>query len=69
MGFSHPHKVRTMKNGVIIYLEDTEHGNVRVLAEVVGRPDQSKELADDIMISVMATAHEGLAHLTPQELQ
>ena len=69
ISFSHQHKVLAMKNGVIIYIEDTECGNVRVTGEVVGQPDQSKELADGILVKVMAHAHDALAYLTPQALQ
>ena len=58
-----------MQNGVIIYIEDTEDGNIRIFGRVVGQPDQSKELADDILIQAMAEAHEALAYLTPQALQ
>lgn len=58
-----------MENGVIIYLEDTEGGNIRVLGKVVGNPDQSKELADDILINLMADAHGECLHVAPQSLQ
>ena len=69
ISFIHQHKVLIMENGVIIYIEDTEFGNVRILGKVVGNPDQSRDLADDILVRLMANAHDGLAHLTPQELQ
>ncbi len=66
---SHPHKDVAMKNGVIIYLEDTENGNVRVLGEVVGNPDQSRELADEVLVKLMVAAHEPLMHYLPTSLQ
>ena len=43
-----------MENGIIIYLEDTEGGNIRVLGKVVGNPNQSRELADEIMLNLVS---------------
>lgn len=36
-------------NAVAIYLEDAGDGVIRVSAQLIGQPDQSKELADDIL--------------------
>ena len=36
-------------NAVAIYLEDSEDGIIRVSAQLIGHPDQSKELADEIL--------------------
>ena len=52
--FRRPHKDVAMENGIIIYLEDTEGGNIRVLGKVVGNPNQSRELADEIMLNLVA---------------
>lgn len=41
-----------MENGVVIYLEDTEHG-IRIIGQIVGKPEQSKELADEIMLELI----------------
>lgn len=38
---------------VIIYLQDTEDGRIQVSVEAIGEPDQSLELANDIMEEVM----------------
>lgn len=69
ISFSHPHKVLAMENGVIIYIEDSECGNIRVLGKIVGKPEQSRELADEILIQIMAETHRQLNHLTPESLQ
>ena len=69
ISFSHPHKVLTMENGVIIFIEDSECGNIRVTGKVVGKPEQSKDLADDILVQIMAETHRQLAYLTPESLQ
>lgn len=58
-----------MKNGVIIYLEDSECGNVRVLGEIVGKPAQSKELADELLVQLMVEAHQPHVHDMPTSLQ
>jgi hypothetical protein len=60
---------KAMKNGVIIYLEDTEGGNIRVLGEVVGNPDQSKDLADELLVKLMVEAHRHLMVYPPTSLQ
>lgn len=36
-------------NAVAIYLEDAGDGVIRVSAQLIGQPDQSKELADEIL--------------------
>lgn len=36
-------------HAVAIYLEDAEDGIVKITAQVIGQPDQSKELADEIL--------------------
>ena len=36
-------------NAVAIYLEDAGDGVIRVSAQIIGHPDQSKELADEIL--------------------
>jgi len=36
-------------NAVAIYLEDAGDGVIRVSAQIIGQPDQSKELADEIL--------------------
>lgn len=36
-------------NAVAIYLEDAGDGVIRVSAQIIGDPDQSKDLADDIL--------------------
>ncbi len=41
-----------MENGVILYFEDTDHG-IRIIGQIIGKPEQSKELADDIMYELM----------------
>lgn len=41
-----------MENGVVLYLEDTEYG-VRIVGQIIGKPDQSKELADEILFELM----------------
>lgn len=66
---SHPHKDVAMENGVIIYLEDTENGNIRVLGKVVGNPDQSKDLADELLVKLMVEAHQPFIHDMPTSLQ
>jgi len=45
-----------MKNGVVLYLEDNEDGTVRILARVIGDPDQSRELADEILFDLVGAA-------------
>jgi hypothetical protein len=58
-----------MENGVIIYIEDSECGNVRIHGKVIGNPGQSKELADGILVQLMAETHRQLHYLTPESLQ
>ena len=41
-----------MENGVVLYLEDPEFG-VRIVGQISGKPDQSKELADEILFELM----------------
>ena len=41
-----------MENGVVIYLEDTEHG-IKIIGKIVRKPEQSKELADEIMLELI----------------
>ena len=36
-------------NAVAIYLEDAGDGVIRISAQIIGQPDQSKELADEIL--------------------
>ena len=52
-----------MENGVIIYLEDTEGGNIRAFGKIVGNPDQSKEVADNILVHLMAEANRTTIHM------
>jgi len=52
-----------MENGVIIYLEDTEGGNIRAFGKIVGNPDQSKEVADSILVHLMAEANRTTIHM------
>ena len=58
-----------MKNGIIIYLEDTECGNVRVMGKVVGNPDQSRDLAEEIMEQLMMDNPAEPTHEAPALLQ
>ena len=43
------HKAMKTVNAVAIYLEDAGDGVIRVSAQIIGQPDQSKELADEIL--------------------
>lgn len=36
-------------NAIAIYLEDAGDGIIRISAQIIGQPDQSKELADEIL--------------------
>ena len=36
-------------HAVAIYLEDSEDGIIKITAQIIGQPDQSKELADEIL--------------------
>lgn len=45
-----------MENGVVLYLEDNEDGTVRILGRVIGEPDQSRELADEILFDLVGAA-------------
>lgn len=36
-------------HAVAIYLEDAGNGIIRITAQIIGNPDQSKELADEIL--------------------
>ena len=38
---------------VIIYLQDAEDGNIQVSVEAIGEPDQSLELANDVIKEIM----------------
>jgi len=40
-------------NAVIIYLEDAEDGRIHVSVEALGKPDESLELANDLMQEIM----------------
>lgn len=47
------HKATKPVNAVAIYLEDSEDGVIRVSAQLIGHPDQSKELADEILEEIV----------------
>jgi len=47
------HKAMKPVNAVAIYLEDSEDGIIRVSAQLIGQPDQSKELADEILEEIV----------------
>jgi len=36
-------------HAIAIYLEDADDGIIRISAQIIGQPDQSKELADEIL--------------------
>ena len=38
---------------VIIYLQDTEDGRIQISVEAIGQPDQSLELANDVLEELM----------------
>lgn len=40
-------------NAVIIYLEDGEDGKIRLSVEAIGEPDQSLELANDVVKEIL----------------
>lgn len=42
-------------NGIVLYLEDVGEDGVRITGRAVGNPDQSKELANDIVIELFGT--------------
>lgn len=42
-----------MINVTIIYLEDSEDGNVQVSVEAIGEPDQSLSLCNEVMREVL----------------
>ena len=42
-------------NAVAIYLEDAGDGIIRISAQIIGQPDQSKDLADDILEELIGT--------------
>lgn len=44
-----------MKNGVVLYLEDSEDGTTQIIGRIVGDPKQSKELADEILMDLIGT--------------
>lgn len=44
-----------MENGIVLYLEDNEDGTVRILGRVIGQPEQSRDLADEILFELMGT--------------
>ena len=43
------HEAMDTVNAIAIYLEDAGDGIIRISAQIIGRPDQSKELADEIL--------------------
>ena len=44
-----------LTNGIVLYLEDTENNGVRVIGRAVGDPQQSRLLADEIVIELFGT--------------
>lgn len=43
------HEAMNTVHAVAIYLEDAGDGVIRISAQIIGQPDQSKELADEIL--------------------
>jgi hypothetical protein len=43
------HEAMNTVHAVAIYLEDAGDGIIRISAQIIGQPDQSKELADEIL--------------------
>ena len=44
-----------LTNGIVLYLEDTENNGVRVIGRAVGDPQQSRLLAEEIVIELFGT--------------
>ena len=42
-------------NGIVLYLEDTENNGIRVVGRVVGDPQQSRLLAEEIVVELFGT--------------
>lgn len=42
-------------NGIVLYLEDTENNGIRVIGRAVGDPQQSRLLAEEIVIELFGT--------------
>lgn len=42
-------------NGIVLYLEDTDNNGVRVVGRAVGDPQQSRLLAEEIVIELFGT--------------
>lgn len=42
-------------NGIVLYLEDVGECGVRIVGRVVGDPDQSRILADEIVVELFGT--------------
>jgi len=42
-------------NGIVLYLEDVGENGVRIIGRVVGDPDQSRILADEIVVELFGT--------------
>lgn len=42
-------------NGIVLYIEDVEDIGVRIINRVVGNPDQSRLLAEEIIVELFGT--------------
>lgn len=42
-------------NGIVLYLEDTGEHGIRITGRAVGNPEQSKLLAQEIMVELFGT--------------
>lgn len=42
-------------NGIVLYLEDVGENGIRIVGRVVGQPDQSKLLAEEIVVELFGT--------------
>jgi len=44
-----------MTNGMVLYLEDTGENGIRITGRVVGNPEQSRLLAQEIVVELFGT--------------
>lgn len=42
-------------NGIVLYLEDVGDNGIRIVGRVVGQPEQSKLLAEEIVVELFGT--------------